>query len=258
MDRATTSRCVWGAVFLVLAWPVGGFAWQATYHGAGTASFTWQIPANYGVSGNGQFSGPVTVDYTAGVLTFVSSGLVTTVGQVTQGQGYNNPPLVTNVMGQPVALGGSVHPFGPVSGDALTMQPTWPGFGSPVYSQLQPFGPISFQGFTIAGTANDLVSGQASIYINFQSNPFNLQYTAIGHLELHPIVVPPWCAGDVNCDGRVSFADIDPFVARLGCTGGLPDCSDPCPWENADVNRDGRVSFADIDPFVGALGTACP
>lgn len=64
--------------------------------------------------------------------------------------------------------------------------------------------------------------------------------------------------GDVNCDGFVTFADIDPFVAALG---------GPVSWYNsvgatackylcvADVNRDGAVTFGDIDPFVATLGT---
>lgn len=70
---------------------------------------------------------------------------------------------------------------------------------------------------------------------------------------------PVACAGDVNCDGQVTFADIDPFVARLGCPATGPACDQPpaCPWTNADVNGDGSVTFADIDPFVGRLGAAC-
>lgn len=69
---------------------------------------------------------------------------------------------------------------------------------------------------------------------------------------------PAICPGDVNCDGAVTYGDIDPFVARLGCPGSdLPACDTGCPWQNADINGDGGVTFADIDPFVGQLGTAC-
>jgi hypothetical protein len=62
---------------------------------------------------------------------------------------------------------------------------------------------------------------------------------------------------DLNCDGVVSAADIDPFVIAL--TGGesvyaanQPDCY----YLSADCNGDGEVSAADIDPFVQLLTRA--
>ena len=67
--------------------------------------------------------------------------------------------------------------------------------------------------------------------------------------------VPAGCRGEMNCDGAINFADIDPFVAVLG--GG--PCCDPTGY-NCDVNGDGAVNFADIDPFVALLssGATCP
>jgi hypothetical protein len=68
------------------------------------------------------------------------------------------------------------------------------------------------------------------------------------------VVEPQGATGDLNCDGLVTAADIDPFVLAL--TGGqaayeaqYPDCN----YLNADCNDDGVVSAADIDPFVGLL-----
>jgi hypothetical protein len=57
--------------------------------------------------------------------------------------------------------------------------------------------------------------------------------------------------GDMNCDGLISAADIDPFVIALtagpdGYAAAFPNCR----YENADINGDGSVSAADIDPFV--------
>lgn len=70
---------------------------------------------------------------------------------------------------------------------------------------------------------------------------------------------PSVCAGDTNCDGAVTFADIDMFVARLGCPSGNPTaCAAGCDWHTADINGDGAVTFADIDPFVSRLGAVCP
>ena len=77
-------------------------------------------------------------------------------------------------------------------------------------------------------------------------------------------IAPPLCAGDVNCDGIVDYADIDVFVAALGCVGGDPACWPPagvaeiCPWLNADCDHDGDVTYFDIDPFVARIGSTCP
>jgi outer membrane protein assembly factor BamB len=57
--------------------------------------------------------------------------------------------------------------------------------------------------------------------------------------------------GDMNCDGAISPADIDPFVIAL--TGG-PDAYQAlfpnCAYILADINNDNAVSAADIDGFV--------
>jgi hypothetical protein len=66
---------------------------------------------------------------------------------------------------------------------------------------------------------------------------------------------PASCKGDMNCDGRVTFADIDPFVAAL--SGESVWTHWPCPWYNANCNADTVVTFADIDPFVAVIGTTC-
>jgi hypothetical protein len=58
--------------------------------------------------------------------------------------------------------------------------------------------------------------------------------------------------GDMNCDGQVSFGDIERFVEALRCPGGQ-GWQHTCPWINADVNEDGQVNFADINPFVALL-----
>lgn len=61
-------------------------------------------------------------------------------------------------------------------------------------------------------------------------------------------------AGDLNCDGLVSYADIGPFVLALGCQGAYESQYPDCRFLDADINADGVVSFADINPFVALLG----
>ncbi len=70
------------------------------------------------------------------------------------------------------------------------------------------------------------------------------------------LCLPRLCSGDMNCDGAVTFADIDRFVEAL--SGESVWTHAPCPWLNGDCNGDGGVTFADIDAFVALIGTTCP
>ncbi len=73
--------------------------------------------------------------------------------------------------------------------------------------------------------------------------------------DLTQIDVATWHPlGDLNCDGALDGADIDPFFLAL---------SDPAAWQaafpdcnilNGDVNRDGAVDAGDIDAFFALLG----
>jgi hypothetical protein len=64
---------------------------------------------------------------------------------------------------------------------------------------------------------------------------------------------PATCPADANCDGRIDFDDIDPFVLALGGASGYAQAYPGCLWLNADTNNDGDVTFDDIDPFVELL-----
>ncbi|MEW6251648.1 MAG: hypothetical protein AB1716_13465 [Planctomycetota bacterium] len=59
--------------------------------------------------------------------------------------------------------------------------------------------------------------------------------------------------GDLNCDGAVSFGDINPFVLALSDPSGYARAYPACRLELADLNADGRVGFEDINPFVALL-----
>jgi len=68
--------------------------------------------------------------------------------------------------------------------------------------------------------------------------------------ELPQIVL---LTGDVNCDGLVSFGDINPFVLLLSNPVLWQETYPGCPFENGDINGDGLVGFGDINPFVMLL-----
>lgn len=60
--------------------------------------------------------------------------------------------------------------------------------------------------------------------------------------------------GDINADGAVTTADIDPFVAMMSETKQMYYQSFPYGyWYTGDINQDGSINGADIDPFVALL-----
>jgi hypothetical protein len=62
-----------------------------------------------------------------------------------------------------------------------------------------------------------------------------------------------WLAGDLNCDGTISYADINAFVLALQGPNEYAARYPSCRWLNADCSGDGQVSYADINPFVALL-----
>jgi hypothetical protein len=61
--------------------------------------------------------------------------------------------------------------------------------------------------------------------------------------------------GDMNCDGSVNFADINPFVICLSDPNVYEQGSQGCSAWYADCNGDGQINFADINAFVALIGT---
>jgi hypothetical protein len=59
--------------------------------------------------------------------------------------------------------------------------------------------------------------------------------------------------GDMNCDGRVDFDDINPFVAALVGRAGYEAAYPWCDWLNGDIDGNQAVDFDDINPFVACL-----
>ncbi len=100
-----------------------------------------------------------------------------------------------------------------------------------------------------------------------EHQPFNIHHLVLmvdaeGTGEYTPVAAvglqstPGRCRGDTNCDGVVTFDDIDPFVEALQGQAAWP--YPDCPWLNADCDGDGDVDFDDIDSFVSLIGTVCP
>jgi hypothetical protein len=60
-------------------------------------------------------------------------------------------------------------------------------------------------------------------------------------------------AGDLNCDRRVDFGDINPFIAALANSGEYGALFPNCRWLNADCNGDSVVDVGDVNPFVALI-----
>ncbi len=76
-----------------------------------------------------------------------------------------------------------------------------------------------------------------------------------GFLAAYKTVAPP---GDLNCDGVLNGADIDPFFLALGDPQTYAFAFPACDRIYADLNNDGLVNGADIDPFFQCLAGGCP
>jgi len=97
---------------------------------------------------------------------------------------------------------------------------------------------------------------QAAVYVRWGMGPTDYSVTYPGwnidDVEIWGIVHPT-VAGDLNCDGEVTFADINPFVQIMTDLPGWQAANPDCPLSNGDINGDGQVGFADINPFVSLL-----
>jgi hypothetical protein len=78
-------------------------------------------------------------------------------------------------------------------------------------------------------------------------------YALVGGFWQSMSAGPDACTGDLNCDGQVGFADINPFVLRLSNPAAYAAQYPDCPYANGDINGSGDVGFADINPFVALL-----
>ncbi len=76
-----------------------------------------------------------------------------------------------------------------------------------------------------------------------------IAYAVNGGLRVAVLIAP----GDLNCDRRVDFQDISPFVLALSDPAGYTAAYPSCNISLADINGDGVVNFDDINPFVALL-----
>ncbi len=64
---------------------------------------------------------------------------------------------------------------------------------------------------------------------------------------------PLWTTGDTNCDGYITFDDINPFVTAIVGREQYESEYPNCYWLTADCNNDSTVNFDDINPFIDLM-----
>ncbi len=113
----------------------------------------------------------------------------------------------------------------------------------------------SLQQYDIAAIAD----GQTAVYIRWgyevASGAWAYSGWNIDDVEIWGSVATTYFLGDMNCDGLVTFDDVDGFVLALYGPAVYYTEYPTCNWESADANNDGRVDFDDVNPFVALLGT---
>jgi hypothetical protein len=97
-------------------------------------------------------------------------------------------------------------------------------------------------------------AGIKDLEVKLIPNGYELWMSCLSRgLAVLSVIYPPSLAGDLNCDGSVSFGDINPFVLRLSNPAAYLAAFPNCPDANGDINGNGSVGFDDINPFVALL-----
>ncbi len=137
-----------------------------------------------------------------------------------------------------------------VSSNGTTWTPIWTHTG-PAIADTQ----WTLQTFNIATLADN----RPTVYIRWSLGPTDSSITYPGwnidDIEIWGIVPVTIRPGDLDCDGAVTFDDIDALVLALSGQAAYEAQYPNCNWLNGDCNGDGTVNFDDIDPFVGLIGS---
>jgi hypothetical protein len=214
---------------------------------SGATSYQWRRGANP-LSDGGNISGATTTTL-----------VIDPVGQSDAGADYNL--LATNACG---SLNSSAGALTVKTGPAISQHPqthsvtltqpttftvTATGLGTLHYQWRKGVSDL-FDDGRVTGTQT------ATLSINPMTKPDAGSYNVVvtddcGQLGSSAATL--WIAGDMNCDGVLSYADINPFVLALSGQAGYQAQYPTCRFLNADVSGDGLVSYADINPFVAEL-----
>ncbi|NLF29330.1 MAG: hypothetical protein GX591_00415 [Planctomycetes bacterium] len=136
-----------------------------------------------------------------------------------------------------------------VSRDGLTWTTIWQNQSQIADTSWQ------YQEFDISAVAD----GQPAVYLRWTMGTTDSSWQFCGwnidDIEVWGLVPsgPLFLPGDLNCDGAIDTADIDPFVQALVDPAGYAAAYPACDAALADTNGDDQVDTADIDAFVALI-----
>jgi hypothetical protein len=100
----------------------------------------------------------------------------------------------------------------------------------------------------------ELPGGAGTYYVRvYEGNTPSQSQLYLLTLQVTAIFVPT--PGDLNCDGAIDFADINPFVLAVSNPTAYAANFPECRIINGDMDCDGFVSFGDINKFVACLSS---
>jgi hypothetical protein len=140
------------------------------------------------------------------------------------------------------------HAYIRVSNNGTTWTTVWQNDAEVADSSWQA------QDYDISAVADN----QASVYVRWTMGTTDGSWTYCGwnidDVEIWGLAPTlPDVLGDMNCDGIVSFDDINPFVLAISDAEAYFAAFPNCNILRADCNGDGLVDFDDINPFVALL-----
>ena len=95
--------------------------------------------------------------------------------------------------------------------------------------------------------AINLAGGISKIHISNDAGGIEVDHLQYGYTTAASSL------GDLNCDGAVTFDDINPFVLALSDPAGYATAYPACNILNGDCDQNGVVNFDDINAFVALL-----
>jgi hypothetical protein len=109
----------------------------------------------------------------------------------------------------------------------------------------------TLQQYDISATADD----QPAVYVRwgYQIGSGAYPYSGWNIDDVQLVGMPLVTPGDLDCDGAITFGDINAFVLALGGYAGYHAAYPACLWLNADCDGNGAVDFGDINAFVALL-----
>jgi hypothetical protein len=114
-------------------------------------------------------------------------------------------------------------------------------------------------GISTIGTPTNNGDGTFSVPLTAGTQTGIDRFSIVANDGVRPVTLAPNPAlryfplGDLNCDGSISFGDINPFVLALTNPTVYATTYPECTALNGDINADGTVNFGDINPFVSLL-----